>query len=143
MAELKTQATNASVSKFLEAIEDDERREDCLAVAKIMKQATGDAPRMWGTSIVGFGAMRYKYQSGRELDWFITGFAPRKGNLTLYIMPGVDRFTDLLRSLGKHKTARSCLYIRKLSDVDQSVLRAIIEASVKEMRRMKKQGVAG
>ena len=142
MAELKTQATTASVSKFLEAIEDDERRGDCLAVAKIMKKATGADPKMWGPSIVGFGTMRYKYASGRELDWFITGFSPRKNDLTLYIMPGVERFKAHLKSLGKHKTGKSCLYIKKLSDVDPGVLRAIVEESVKEMGKMKKQGVA-
>jgi hypothetical protein len=142
MAELKTKATNASVAKFLDAIEDDERREDCLAVAKIMKKATGDDPKMWGPSIVGFGAMRYKYESGRELDWFLTGFSPRKNDLTLYIMPGIDRYKELAKSLGKHKTGKSCLYIKRLSDIDQSVLREIVETSVKDMHRMKKQGVA-
>jgi hypothetical protein len=142
MAELKTKATTASVSKFLEGVKDDERREDCLAVAKIMKKATGDDAKMWGPSIVGFGSMRYKYTSGRELDWFITGFSPRKGDLTLYIMPGAERYKELLESLGKYKTGKSCLYIKKLSDVDQSVLRKIVEASVKEMRRMEKEGVA-
>ena len=138
MAELKTKATNASVPKFLDAIEDDERRKDCLAVAKIMKKATGDDAKMWGPSIVGFGAMRYKYDSGRELDWFITGFSPRKNDLTLYIMPGIDRYKDLAKTLGKHKTGKSCLYIKKLADVDQAVLREIVEESVKHMRSMKK-----
>jgi hypothetical protein len=142
MAELKTKATNASVSKFLEGVKDDARREDCLAVAKIMKKATGEDPKMWGPSIVGFGSMRYKYTSGRELDWFITGFSPRKGDLTLYIMPGVERFKDQLKSLGKYKTGKSCLYIKKLSDIDQGVLRKLVEASVKEMARMEKDGVA-
>ena len=143
MAELKTKATKASVSKFLEGVKDDERREDCIAVAKIMKKATGDDGTMWGPSIVGFGAMRYKYTSGRELDWFITGFSPRKGDLTLYIMPGAERFKDLLPSLGKYKTGKSCLYIKKLADVDQTVLRKIVEESVKVMRKMEKDGVAG
>ena len=142
MAELKTKSTNASVSKFLASVKDAQRREDCLAVAKIMKKATGDDPKMWGPSIVGFGAMRYKYTSGRELDWFITGFSPRKNDLTLYIMPGVERFGDLLKSLGKYKTGKSCLYIKKLSDVNASVLRAIVDASVKEMHRIEKEGVA-
>ena len=138
MAELKTKATNASVSKFLEAIGDDERREDCLAVAKIMKKATGEDPKMWGPSIVGFGSMRYKYASGRELDWFLTGFSPRKTDLTLYIMPGFERYKDLMPSLGKHKTGKSCLYLKKLSDVDQRVLRTIVEESVKYMRSLKR-----
>lgn len=142
MAELKTKATTASVSKFLEAVADEERRKDCLAVAKIMKKATGEDPRMWGPSIVGFGTMRYKYTSGRELDWFIVGFSPRKGDLTLYIMPGVERYREQLKSLGRHKTGKSCLYIKKLSEIDQGVLRRIVEASVKDMSRMKKEGVA-
>jgi hypothetical protein len=142
MAELKTKATNASVSEFLAAIEDDERREACLVVAKIMKKATRHDPKMWGASIVGFGSMRYRYASGRELDWFITGFAPRKNDVTLYIMPGVDRYREQLKSLGKYKSATSCLYIRKLSDIDPSVLREIVEASVKAMRQMEKDGVA-
>jgi hypothetical protein len=97
---------------------------------------------MWGASIVGFGSMRYRYASGRELDWFITGFAPRKNDVTLYIMPGVDRYREQLKSLGKCKSATSCLYIRKLSDIDPSVLREIVEASVKAMRQMEKDGVA-
>ena len=142
MAELKTKATNASVSKFLDAIEDDQRREDCLAVAKIMTKATGEDPKMWGPSIVGFGSMRYRYASGRELDWFFTGFSPRKNDLTLYIMPGFERYKDLMKSLGKYKTGKSCLYIKKLADVDQKVLRQIVEASVKDMHRMKREGVA-
>ena len=142
MAELKTKATNASVSKFLDGVKDDERREDCLTVAEMMKKATGQDAKMWGPSIIGFGEMRYKYASGRELDWFIAGFSPRKNDLTLYIMPGVERYQHLLQSLGKYKTGKSCLYIKRLSDVDQSVLRQIVEASVKEMRQMEQEGVA-
>jgi len=134
MAELKTKATAASVSDFLAAIDDDERREDCLAVVKIMKKATGANPKMWGPSIVGFGDHKYKYESGRELDWFLTGCSPRKRELTLYIMGGFDRYDDLLASLGKHKTAKSCLYIKRLADVDRKVLTMLVESSVKHMR---------
>ena len=134
MAELKTKATTASVSDFLAAIEDDERREDCLAVVKIMKKATGAEPKMWGPSIVGFGDFRYKYESGRELDWFLTGFSPRKRELTLYIMPGFDRYDDLLASLGKYKTGKSCLYLKRLADIDRTVLKTLVESSVKHMR---------
>jgi hypothetical protein len=134
MAELKTKATTASVSDFLAAIEDDERREDCLAVVKIMKKATGAEPKMWGPSIVGFGDHRYKYESGRELDWFLTGFSPRKRELTLYIMPGFDRYDDLLASLGKYKTGKSCLYLKRLADIDRTVLKTLVESSVKHMR---------
>src|SRR5688572_2463292 len=102
MAELKTKATTASVDDFLAAIADGERRKDCLAVVKIMKKATGAKPKMWGPSIVGFGDYRYKYESGRELDWFLTGFSPRKKDLTLYIMPGFSRYDDLMKALGRH-----------------------------------------
>jgi hypothetical protein len=137
MAELKTKATTASVSDFLAKIGDEERRPDCLAVARIMEKATGDKPRMWGTSIVGFGEMRYKYASGRELDWFLTGFSPRKGDLTLYITPGFARYADLMKSLGRHKTGKSCLYLKRLADVDLTVLRTLIEDSVKYMRSLK------
>jgi hypothetical protein len=134
MAELKTKATTASVSDFLAAIEDDDRREDCLAVVKIMKKATGAEPKMWGPSIVGFGDHRYKYESGRELDWFLTGFSPRKRELTLYIMPGFDRYDDLLASLGKYRTGKSCLYLKRLADIDRNVLQTLVESSVKHMR---------
>lgn len=134
MAELKTKPTAASVSDFLAKIGDDERRKDCVAVSKLMQKATGAKPRMWGASIVGFGEMRYKYASGRELDWFLVGFSPRKNDLTLYIMPGFTHYADQLKSLGKHKTARSCLYIKRLSDIDLVVLRSIVEDSVQRMR---------
>src|SRR5688572_32795367 len=135
MAELKTKATTASVSDFLAAIEDDESREDCLAVMKIMKKATGAEPKMWGPSIVGFGDHRYKYESGRELDWFLTGFSPRKRELTLYIMPGFERYAELMSSLGKYKTGKSCLYIKSVADVDMKVLRTLVEESVKHMKK--------
>src|SRR5215217_110354 len=118
MAELKTKQTTASVSDFFDAIEDDERRADCRTVAKIMKRVTGETPMMWGPSIVAFGKHRLRYESGRELDWFICGFSPRKRDLTLYIVPGFARYKDLMASLGKHKTGQSCLYIKRLADVD-------------------------
>jgi hypothetical protein len=98
-----------------------------------MRDVTGEEPKMWGSSIVGFGSYHYKYASGREGDWPITGFSPRKGDLTLYITGGLDSFSDLLPKLGKHKTAKSCLYIKKLSDIDVGVLRKIISKSVKLM----------
>jgi hypothetical protein len=133
MAELKTKPTTASVADFLASMEDEERRNDCLAVAKIMEKATGAKPRMWGPSIVGFGDYRYKGASG-ETDWFLTGFSPRKRELTLYIMPGVERFPGHLAKLGKHKTGKSCLYIKRLGDVDTKVLTTLIEDSVKTMK---------
>ena len=134
MAELKTKATNASVDDFLAAIDDEQRRKDCLAVVKIMKKATGAKPKMWGPSIVGFGDYTYKYPNWRELDWFFTGFSPRKKDLTLYIMPGFDRYDDLLKALGKHSTGKSCLYIKRLADVDMKVLQTLVEDSVNHLR---------
>ena len=134
MAELKTKATNASVSDFLNAVEDEERRKDCKTVTKLMQKATGAKPKMWGPSIVGFGDHRYKYTSGRELDWFLTGFSPRKKDLTLYIMPGFARYDDLMASLGKHSTGKSCLYIKRLADVDMTVLEKLVTESVNHMK---------
>ena len=133
MAELKTKATNESVTDFLNKVTDKGRRDDCFAVLEIMKDVTGEEPRMWGPSIVGFGRYHYKYQSGREGEWMITGFSPRKGDLTLYIMPGLDAFPDLMKRLGKFKTGKSCLYIKKLEDVDPGVLRQLVKQSVKKM----------
>jgi hypothetical protein len=138
MAELKTKATTASVSDFIAAVEDEERRKDCREVLEIMKKATGDAPKMWGASIVGFGNHRYKYATGRELDWFLTGFSPRKRDLTLYIMPGFARYRELMASLGKYKTGKSCLYIKRLADIDVDVLQTLVESSVDHMREMLK-----
>jgi hypothetical protein len=134
VAELKTKPTTASVSDFLASVDPD-RREDCLTIAKIMTKATGAKPRMWGPSIVGFGDHHYKYESGRELDWFLTGFSPRKNDLTLYIMPGFERYAELMAALGKHKTGKSCLYIKRLADVDLTVLETLVESSVNHMRK--------
>jgi hypothetical protein len=133
VAELKTKQTTESVSAFLDRIADEGRREDCRAVVDIMQSVAKEEPRMWGTSIVGFGRYRYKYESGREGEWMITGFSPRKGDLTLYIMGGFDKFSDLMPNLGKYKTAKSCLYIKKLSDIDVNVLRKLVTKSVKLM----------
>jgi Domain of unknown function (DU1801) len=135
MAELKTKPTDESVEAFLEGIGDQQRRDDCRAVLRIMKQATRAEPRMWGPSIVGFGDYHYKYASGREADWFLTGFSPRKQALTLYIMAGFSRYDELMDRLGKHKTGKSCLYIKRLSDVDPKVLKELITASVKQMKK--------
>ena len=135
MAELKTRPTKARVAEFLAAIPDEQRRKDCKAVAKLMQEATGAKPVLWGTSIVGFGTYRYKYESGREGEWPVTGFSPRKNDLTLYIMPGFDRYADLLARLGKHRTGKSCLYLKKLADVDLAVLKEIIGKSVAAMAK--------
>jgi hypothetical protein len=135
MAELKTKPTKASVSKFLRAIQDEATRKDCQQLTKIMKEVTGAEPRMWGPSIVGFGTYHYVYASGREGDWFLTGFSPRKQNLTLYIMSGFDEYEDLLGRLGKHKKSKSCLYVRSLEDLDLTVLKRMIRASVRHMQK--------
>lgn len=131
MAENKTQKTNASVTEFIRSIADAARRKECQAVLKLMKDTTGAPPRMWGPSIVGFGDWRYKYGSGREGDWFLSGFSPRKDALTLYLMPGVSQHETLLKKLGTHKTGKGCLYIKRLSDVDATVLKQLIAGSVK------------
>ena len=130
MAELKTKRNDQSVDEFLQAIPDERRRKDCYTVLELMKKVTGEEPKMWGDAIVGFGDYHYKYASGREGDWFFTGFSPRKQNLTLYIMSGFEEYNDLLNKLGKLKTGKACLYINKLKDVDLSVLRELVTKSV-------------
>ena len=132
MAELKTRATKASVEKFLEGIKDEKKRQDCYQIIKMMKKATKAEPKMWGTSIIGFGDRHYIYESGRELDWFIAGFSPRAQNLTLYTMGGLD--PAVLKKLGKYKTGKGCLYINKLEDVDVKVLQELIAQSVKKTK---------
>lgn len=132
MAELKTRVTKVSVDKFLQGIKDEKKREDCYQILKIMKKATKAEPKMWGTSIIGFGDYHYVYESGREGDWFITGFSPRVQNLTLYMLGSFDQ--DLLKKLGKYKTGKGCLYINKLEDVDPKVLDKLITTSVKKAK---------
>lgn len=138
MAELKTQRTNASVAAFLARIPDEARREDCRTVARLMQQVTKARPRMWGTSIVGFGSYRYKYASGREGEWFLAGFSPRKQDLTLYLMAGIERYPELQAKLGKHKHGKSCVYIKRLADLDLAVLRRLVVASVRDMKRLER-----
>ena len=135
MAENKTQRNDGDVMAYLESVSNKRRREDSLVVLKIMEAVTGEPAELWGTSIVGFGTYHYKYESGREGDFMITGFAPRKQALTLYIMGGFERHEELLAKLGKHRTGSSCLYINKLADVDMDVLREIVTESVAHMRR--------
>lgn len=131
MAELKTKINDASVIDFLNGIKDVEKRADSFEILKLMQQVTKLEPKMWGTSIIGFGNRHLKYESGRELDWFITGFSPRKQNLTLYVLGSFNPHTDLLNKLGKHKTGAGCLYINKLKDVDVKVLKELIKESIK------------
>jgi len=135
MAGTKTKPTSMSVAAFLNAIDDKERRRDCKKVAAMMRAATGKRAKMWGASIVGFGRYHYKYASGREGEFMITGFSPRAQSLTLYIMPGFKQFGPLMKKLGKYKTGKSCLYIKRLSDVDEGVLQRLIEGSVRHMRK--------
>ena len=135
MAELKTKQNEAGVEEFLNGVSDEKRREDCFTVLELMKKITGEAPKMWGASIVGFGNYHYKYDSGREGEWFVAGFSPRKQNLTLYIMSGFSRYEELLAKLGKHKTGKSCLHINKLEDVNLDVLQEMIENSVENVKK--------
>lgn len=135
MAENKTKPTTLSVTAFVNSIEDREKRADVKKVAAMMRRATGNRPRMWGTSIVGYGEYHYKYASGREGDFMITGYSPRKLALTVYIIAGFKSFDPLMKKLGKYKTGRSCLYIKRLSDVDEKTLERLIAGSVKYMRK--------
>ena len=138
MAELKTKPNSENVGDFLNTIDDKQKRADCKTVAKIMREATGKRAKMWGASIVGYDNYDYKYESGRSGSFMITGFSPRAQNISIYIMPGFKKFGPLMDKLGKYKTGKSCLYVKRLEDVDQKVLARLIKASVKEMRRMYK-----
>jgi hypothetical protein len=137
MAELKTQKNRASVAKFLNSVENEQRRRDAKEVAKIMKDITGEKPVMWGDSIVGFGEYHYRYATGREGDWLATGLSPRKQALTLYIMAGFDGYPELMEKLGKYKTGKGCLYINRLEDVHLPTLKQLIQ---KSYRHVKKHG---
>ena len=121
MTALKTQPNDKSVEQFLQALDDEQKQADSFQILEWMEEITGEAPEIWGDSIVGFGSYHYKYESGREGDWFLTGFSPRKKQLSLYIMSGFSRYDELLGQLGKHKTGKSCLYIKRLADVDPSL----------------------
>lgn len=129
-AELKTKVNDASVTEFLNGVVDERRRKDCFELLKLMKQITKEEPKMWGASIVGFGSYHYKGKSGREGDWMLTGFSPRKQNLTLYVMGSFDARPALLKKLGKCKTSVGCLYLKTLADVDMKVLKELVQASV-------------
>ncbi len=133
MAALKTQVTDASVEEFLAALTDPRQQADARKVCAMMQAATASPPVLWG-KIIGFGLYRYKYASGKAGEWFLVGFSPRKRNLTLYIMSGFTGYDAHLAALGKHKTGKSCLYINKLADVEESVLTELIGASVAAMR---------
>ncbi len=145
MAEAKTKPTKENVTGFLNKIPDTERREDCFALVKIMEEIAGEKPQMWGPSIVGFGSYHYKYASGREGDWPLIAFSPRKQDLTLYLtLNGYDKYKALMDQLGKHKTGKACLYIKRLSDIHIPILKKLIKASVKDSRaEMKARKAAG
>lgn len=130
---MKTVPNDAKVLDFLNNVENEKRRTDSLAILKLMKEVMGEEPIMWGDAIVGFGTYHYTYASGREGDWMLTGFSPRKQNLTLYVMAGFDQYDDLLSKLGKHKLGKSCLYINKLEDIDQDVLRKLVKLSAEHV----------
>lgn len=130
MAELKTKATKASVKRFLDGLADEQQRKDSYAICKMMERSAGSKAAMWGPSIVGFGHCMYRYPNGKEMPWFPIGFSPRRTALTLYVMHGLRTRPDLLKKLGKHKTGKGCLYIRRLADVDQKVLEELIGASI-------------
>lgn len=135
MSDLKTQPTDNSAEAFLNNVDNERRKTDSFEILELMKQVTGEEPTMWGDSIVGFGSYDYKYASGREGRWFLVGFSPRKQNLTLYIMSGFEQYDELLSKLGKYKTGKSCLYINKLEDVDQDVLKKLVKESVEHMKK--------
>jgi hypothetical protein len=133
MAELKTKPTDQDVEIFLNSIPDEKKRKDCFTVLALMKDVTKLEPVMWGDSIIGFGAYHYRYESGREGDMPLTGFSPRKQNLTVYITSGFDQYGALLQKLGKHTTGKSCLYIKRLDDIDLPTLRELVRQSVEHM----------
>ncbi|WP_324719125.1 DUF1801 domain-containing protein [Salinimicrobium sp. HB62] len=135
MATLKTKPTEASVEDFLEQVENEQRKADCCELLQIFSEVTGESAKMWGENMIGFGQYHYKYKSGHEGEWFLTGFSPRKQNLTIYIMTGFQDYEELLKDLGKYKTSSSCLYLKKLDDVDRGVLKKLISHSVEDMRK--------
>jgi hypothetical protein len=134
MAELKTVPTDENVMAFLNALPDDKRRRDCYTMLALMQAATGQGPVMWGSSIVGFGSYHYKYASGREGDWFLVGFSPRKAALTMYIMAGFEHYAGLLAQLGKYTTGKACLYVKRRQDINLPMLRELIGAPVAHMQ---------
>lgn len=135
MSDNKTTVTDVAVDEYLSQVEPERRRVDAQRLDQIFREASGFAPRMWGPSIVGYGRYHYRYESGREGDFLATGFAPRKANLVIYIMPGYTDFSAILARLGKHKIGKSCLYIKKLDDIDLDVLKELIAAGIEDLGR--------
>ncbi len=135
MAELKTKPGGASVTRFLDELDDPGRRADCRKIGRMMRAATGSRPKMWGSSIVGYGSYSYSNTAGKDFEWMLTGYSPRKRAISVYIMSGFSDFGAELERLGKHSTGKSCLYIKRLADVDEGVLETIIRDSVAKLRR--------
>lgn len=133
-AENKTRENDHNVTEFLNSVVDEKKRLDCFTILNLMKEITSYEPKMWGDSIVGFGSYHYKYASGREGDMPLTGFSPRKQNLTVYILPGFERYAALMAKLGKYKTGKSCLYIKSMEDINLKVLGKLVGLSVEELR---------
>ncbi|BDS13455.1 DUF1801 domain-containing protein [Aureispira anguillae] len=131
---LKTTLNNGDVEAFLNSVENEQRRKDAFTILTIFKEITGEEAKMWGTSIVGFGSYHYVYATGREGDWMMTGFSPRKTSLTLYLMNGFEGCEDLLNRLGKYKTGKACLYVNRLEQIDIEVLKELIAASYQYMK---------
>ena len=135
MAELKTKRTDASVDDFLNSIKDDQVRKDCWTIAEMMQKATKAKPQMWGPSIIGFGSRRYKYPNGREMDWMVIAFSPRKQNITLYLSRDFEGYDELMEQLGKHSCSKACLYIKRLSDIHLPTLKKLINSTVKHLKK--------
>ena len=135
MAELKTKPNDASVLGFLATIQDEKKRDDCHEIMNMMEEVSGEQPKMWGKSIIGYGTYHYKYASGREGDWMRIAFAPRKQNLTLYLLSGVESHPELLEKIGKYKNGKSCFYINKLDDVDRDILKKLMKASLDHLKK--------
>ncbi len=134
MTELKTRPTKKSVDDFLKKVDHPTKREDSYKILNLLKEVTKEEPIMWGDSIVGFGTYHYKYASGREADWFLVGFSPRKQNLTVYLTSGFEKYDEILNDLGKFRTGKSCLYINKLKDIDMEKLKELVSESVKHLK---------
>ena len=124
------------VSTFLDAVENEKKRKDCRELVALMRSVTGKNPKMWGSAIIGFGSYHYKYNSGREGDWMVTGFSPRKLNISIYIMPGFSGYSAMMNKLGKYTTGKSCLYVKDLDDIDRKILRKLVQKSVADMKQM-------
>ena len=135
MAEPKTKLNDDSVEQFLNSVENEQKRTDSFKILSIMEEVTGEKGKMWGTAIVGFGTYHYKYKSGQEGDWMLAGFSPRKQALTIYMMSGNDKFEKELLNLGKHKIGKSCLYINKLEDINEDILRTMIKKSITTLKK--------